>query len=90
MDKSSRKTVRNIEPHGVGTYAVFRHSGSYARANFQVLHAEKETAEGEAVRLLMETINKMGPDFDQAFYVVEIKAVYRYKDKKFVQDTPPA
>ena len=36
----------------------------------------------------MDTVGKMGPDLDQAFYVVEIKAVYRYKDKKFEQDRP--
>ena len=53
-----------------------------------MIHNDREIAESEAVRLLMETIGKMGPDLDQAFYVVEVKAVYRYKDKKFEQDTP--
>jgi hypothetical protein len=84
----NRKTVRTIAPHAVNNYAVFRHSGNTGRAHFQVIHDDRDTADSEAVRLLMETIGKMGPDFDQAFYVMEIKAVYRYKDKKFEQDTP--
>ena len=88
MVPSDRKTVRTIAPHAVNHYAVFRHSGNYGRAHFQVIHNDREIADSEAVRLLMETIGKMGPDFDQAFYVVEIKAVYRYKDKKFEQDKP--
>ena len=82
------KTVRNIAPHAVGHYAVFRHSGAFRRAHFHVIHDERDIADSEAVRLLMETVGKMGPDLDQAFYVVEVKAVYRYKDKKFEQDTP--
>jgi hypothetical protein len=53
-----------------------------------VIHSDRETADSEAIRLLTETVGKMGPDLDQAFYVVEIKAVYRYKDKKFEQDKP--
>ena len=88
MIPTHRKTVRTIAPHAVNKYAVFRHSGNNGRAHFQVIHDERDTADSEAVRLLMETIGKMGPDLDQAFYVVEVKAVYRYKDKKFEQDTP--
>ncbi len=88
MVPSHRKTVRNTANHAVNHYAVFRHSGNYGRAHFQVIHPERETADSEAIRLLTETIGKMGPDLDQAFYVVEIKAVYRYKDKKFEQDKP--
>jgi hypothetical protein len=84
----NKHTVRTIAPHAVNQYAVFRHSGKAGRAHFQVIHADRDTAESEAVRLLMETIGKMGPDFDQAFYVVEVKAVYRYTDKKFEQDRP--
>ena len=88
MTSADRKTVRNIAPHAVGHYAVFRHSGSFRRAHFHVIHDERDTADSEAVRLLMETVSKNGPDLDQAFYVVEVKAVYRYKDKKFEQDKP--
>ena len=88
MIPADRKTVRTIAPYAVGHYAVFRHSGNTNRAHFQAIHDERDVADSEAVRLLMDTIGKMGPDLDQAFYVVEIKAVYRYKDKKFEQDMP--
>ena len=88
MIPADRKTVRTIAPYAVGHYAVFRHSGNTNRAHFQAIHDERDVADSEAVRLLMDTIGKMGPDLDQAFYVVEIKAVYRYKDKKFEQDKP--
>jgi len=88
MKPQNRKTVRTIAPHAVNNFAVFRHSGDSGRAHFQVIHSERDTAESEAVRLLTETIGTMGADFNQAFYVVEIKTVYRYTDKKFAQDTP--
>jgi len=88
MKPSDRQSVKTIAPHAVNQYAVFRHSGNFRRAHFHVIHPERETADSEAVRLLMDTVGKMGPDLDQAFYVVEIKAVYRYKDKKFEQDKP--
>lgn len=87
MTKPKRKTVRDIKPHALNNYAVFRHSGDSGNAHFKVIHQDKDSAESEAVRLLMDTINKMGPELEQAFYVVEIKAVYRYADKKFTQDT---
>jgi hypothetical protein len=88
MIPTNRKTVRTIAPYAVGNYAVFRHTGDSNRAHFQVIHNERDIADSEAVRLLTDTIGKMGPDLDQAFYVVEVKAVYRYKDKKFEQDKP--
>ena len=87
MNKPKRKTVRDIKPHAVNNYAVFRHSGDSGNAHFKVIHEDIDTAESEAVRLLMHTINEMGPELDQAFYVVEIKSVYRYADKNFTQDT---
>lgn len=85
MNTPQRKTILNIQPHSTGKYAVFRHCANQRKAKFTVIHDDPDTAESEAIRMMMESVNR-DPNDDTAYYVVQVKSCYRYTNKKFERD----
>jgi hypothetical protein len=78
--------ANEVAPYSVGRYAVFRHTRLIKNVKFSSFHDNLGSAEAEAVRLLTVSVTERGEDANESFYVVEVKAAFRYLDKQFSQD----
>lgn len=78
--------ANEVAPYSVGRYAVFRHARAIKNIKFSSFHDNLESAEAEAVRLLTKNVAERGDEATESFYVVEVKAAFRYTNKTFSQD----